>query len=354
METPGQISPEIDSKANAWTRISAATGSHSGALGRVAGPQGYGMTQANAGIDRQIASTAPEALSSLGKRQSRSSIAAVERREWTVSARTILASAQSADLRDRMLAEIALLSSADEGANWAHRNLPLKNTLIAGDADLVEVGFRDKLAAFEASSAVEMHSRVADERVTAEIADNMTTDRAAPSTASTKPSSTEPTLPERILARRRELPVKTIRLRDKEHCKHVASQPCVVCGRAPSEAHHLRFAQPRALGRKVSDEYTVPVCRLHHRDLHRYGDEASWWAGVGIEPLPIALELWRRSRLTYSLDATGSEPLSDATTPCPPALPQASRPRDRTHITKQHGLDSASGGHAGSPLTERG
>jgi hypothetical protein len=30
--------------------------------------------------------------------------------------------------------------------------------------------------------------------------------------------------------------------------------------------------------------------------LHSYGDEASWWAGVSIDPLPIALELWRRSR----------------------------------------------------------
>ena len=90
--------------------------------------------------------------------------------------------------------------------------------------------------------------------------------------------------------------VKTIRLRDKEHCRYVATQACLICGRTPSEAHHIRFAQPRALGRKVSDEYTVPVCRIHHRELHRYGDEASWWAGVGVDPLPIALELWRRSR----------------------------------------------------------
>ena len=115
-------------------------------------------------------------------------------------------------------------------------------------------------------------------------------------------------------ARRRRVAAKTIRLRDKEHCKFVSDEPCVVCGRTPTEAHHIRFAQPRALGRKVSDEYTVPVCRLHHRDLHGYGDEASWWAGVGIDPLPIALELWRRSRLTYSLAATGPSPC-----PTPPA-----------------------------------
>ena len=59
------------------------------------------------------------------------------------------------------------------------------------------------------------------------------------------------------------------RLRDKTHLKFVASQPCLVCGRSPADAHHLRFAQPRAMGRKVSDEFTVPLCRTHHRDNHR-------------------------------------------------------------------------------------
>jgi hypothetical protein len=86
---------------------------------------------------------------------------------------------------------------------------------------------------------------------------------------------------------------KTIRLRDKDHRKYVSKQPCVVCGRAPSDPHHLRFAQPRALDRKVSDEFTVPVCRLHHRKLHRHGDEAAWWNGVNIDPVPIAIALWQ-------------------------------------------------------------
>jgi hypothetical protein len=135
---------------------------------------------------------------------------------------------------------------------------------------------------------------------------------------------------------RRRVAAKTIRLRDKEHCKFVTTQPCVVCGRTPTEAHHIRFAQARALGRKVSDEYTVPVCRLHHRDLHSYDDEASWWAGVGIDPLPIALELWRRSRLTDSLDASGSEPLSDAIPP--PAAKVERAPlddaRDRSDVAE--------------------
>ena len=78
----------------------------------------------------------------------------------------------------------------------------------------------------------------------------------------------ETTAPANDSRPRRRVTAKTIRLRDKEHCKFVATQPCVVCGRTPAEAHHIRFAQPRALGRKVSDEYTVPVCRVHHRELH--------------------------------------------------------------------------------------
>jgi hypothetical protein len=69
-----------------------------------------------------------------------------------------------------------------------------------------------------------------------------------------------------------------------------------VCGRLPADAHHLRFAQPRALGRKVSDEFTVPVCRVHHRELHRHGDEAAWWQKTKIDPLPIARRLWQHAR----------------------------------------------------------
>ena len=91
---------------------------------------------------------------------------------------------------------------------------------------------------------------------------------------------------------------KTIRLRDKDHRQYVSRQPCLVCGRTPADAHHLRFAQPRALGRKVSDEFTVPVCRVHHRELHRHGDEASWWQSIKLDPLPIARRLWQRERLS--------------------------------------------------------
>ena len=82
------------------------------------------------------------------------------------------------------------------------------------------------------------------------------------------------------------------RIRDRDHVRFVAQQACLICGRKPSDAHHLRFAQSRALGRKVSDEFTVPLCRGHHRELHRHGDEATWWSSAGIDPTLSARELW--------------------------------------------------------------
>jgi hypothetical protein len=43
--------------------------------------------------------------------------------------------------------------------------------------------------------------------------------------------------------------------------------------------------------------FTVPVCRIHHRELHRSGDEAAWWQKLNIDPLPVALRLWQHTRL---------------------------------------------------------
>jgi hypothetical protein len=86
------------------------------------------------------------------------------------------------------------------------------------------------------------------------------------------------------------------RHRDKAHLKFVASQPCLVCGRSPADAHHLRFTQLRAMGRKVSDEFTVPLCRTHHRDNHRFGDEVTWWERRAIDPIATSRLLWVSTR----------------------------------------------------------
>jgi Rad52/22 family double-strand break repair protein/uncharacterized protein DUF968 len=91
-----------------------------------------------------------------------------------------------------------------------------------------------------------------------------------------------------------ELPLATPkRLRDTAHLQFVASQPCILCGRTPSHAHHIRFAQPRAMGAKVSDEFTVPLCFLHHRSLHDSGSEETWWQVHATDPLVEAKRLWQ-------------------------------------------------------------
>jgi hypothetical protein len=94
------------------------------------------------------------------------------------------------------------------------------------------------------------------------------------------------------------------RVRDREHVRYVSQQSCLICGRRPSDTHHLRFAQSSALSRKVSDEFTVPLCRGHHREVHRSGDEVAWWTKAGIDPTVAARALWLE---THPLPAMSEE-----------------------------------------------
>jgi hypothetical protein len=168
-------------------------------------------------------------------------------------------------------------------AGWAQRRLPAKNTLGVADAQGVEAAFQERVAALDREQPEEPIE------VSETAGDDVTASKET--TAVIQPLAN----PERSPPHRR-VSAKTIRLRDKDHRKFVSTQPCLVCGRTPADPHHLRFAQPRALSRKVSDEFTVPVCRLHHRELHNHGDEKKWWEGNNINPLPMALNLWKQSQ----------------------------------------------------------
>jgi len=181
-------------------------------------------------------------------------------------------------LRDQLIAEISGLKAADDLALWAHRRLPAKNTLTAGDAGAVETAF---LAMLSASAAVTPDPGPEPGVETQPVKPvNGPAAKAAPTP-----------VPELIVA------PKPARARNKAHLRFVAAQPCLVCQRSPCDAHHLKFAQPRALGRKVSDEYVVPLCRDHHRQLHRYGNEIAWWANIQAAPLEIARNLWESTLL---------------------------------------------------------
>lgn len=102
------------------------------------------------------------------------------------------------------------------------------------------------------------------------------------------------------------------RVRNKEHLKFVSSHPCLICGRQPSDAHHIRYAKLRALGRKVSDEFTVPVCRTHHREIHRHGNQAIWCDRQRLDPLKAAADLWQQTR-TGNMDAQEADSPFDLT-----------------------------------------
>jgi DNA recombination protein Rad52 len=107
------------------------------------------------------------------------------------------------------------------------------------------------------------------------------------------------------------------RLRDPEHLRHVASLPCLICARMPSHAHHLRFAQPRALGSKVSDEWTVPLCFTHHRALHDAGNEELWWQVHAVDAKAEAERLWRQTHAPrLSADPAN---IAGSEAPAPPA-----------------------------------
>ena len=100
------------------------------------------------------------------------------------------------------------------------------------------------------------------------------------------------------------------RYRNREHIRFVARQPCLLCGRKPSDPHHLRFMQPRALGRKASDEFTVPLCRIHHRALHRAANERAWWKQAGIDPVQVARQFWNETRGTKEEKKSAARPAS--------------------------------------------
>jgi ERF superfamily len=208
----------------------------------------------------------------------------------------LLSFVASGQLRDQMLAELNDIGSSDEAAKWAHRRLPDKNKLNAIDAKHIEAVFRTKLLSFAAHHA----EGIPDPKSGAEgtVTEGPSAD-AKGNGAVSESTPTETVPPQPKPKRRTDRIDKAVlthpeprRIRDRDHVRFVAQQACLICGRKPSDAHHLRFAQSRALGRKVSDEFTVPLCRGHHREVHRHGDEAAWWGEAGIDPTVSARELW--------------------------------------------------------------
>ena len=205
----------------------------------------------------------------------------------------------SAALREQLLADLAGLARPKDLDRWALSCLPTKNTLTANDARLVEAAFQGKLAAVGLANA------------------------AAIDVSPLSPAPSQPDHGNQQTAETNSEPIDKIdksvlafpelrRHRNKNHLRFVAKQPCLICARQPCDAHHLRFAQARGLGLKVSDEFTVPLCRGHHRELHRAGNEASWWATTGVDAIGMARKLWAE---THPVRTSSGATDADAATP---------------------------------------
>ena len=203
-----------------------------------------------------------------------------------------LATDASAELRDRLILELEQAEPVDLNAltAWAQRSLPLKNALSLTDAQAVELAFEAALT-----------------RQTETAPDHCEPRRPEPEAEATTPNGSSDKA-----ERDNEIVVmidKPVRERDRHHLRFVASQPCLICGRTPCDAHHVKFAQGPALGRKVSDRFTVPLCRLHHRELHRRGRERTWWTSQRIDPLVVAAVLWRTTHAVDEIsDDVGKPP----------------------------------------------
>jgi hypothetical protein len=259
----------------------------------------------------------------------------------------------SAVLRDQLITEVTGIGGPDKATQWVQKRLVAKASLSDPDARMVEDAFARRLAELDATTglaptpmthptgsitaptpdsegerdgAAGLSTDVIPEPV-GDAADAIATPApaiAAPAPpplvdALAAPAWLGPPEPEPALEPRgidkSALPIGAPRrFRDKAHLAFVASQPCTLCGRRPVDPHHIRFAQKQSLGRKVSDEFTVPLCRSHHRELHRSGSEYLWWENVGIDPLKIARKLWRRKRLQRERGTASRRRREDART----------------------------------------
>jgi hypothetical protein len=316
------------------------------------------------GEDAQTAGNGPDRRKPNGSGAARTGTFgafAKSRRPWT-SPKEALALEPSAALRDRLVGELSGLASADEATAWAQRALGAKNTLRDIDAAIVESAFASRIAELGQDNELPLPSppesgdglpAIAESpgraalmaALRASVDHGPANEAAFPADRRRRkrrprvqplaapPPPTAPSAPQLPAVNnavlwhidKSALPLsEPRRYRDRAHLKFVASQPCLRCERQPAEPHHLRFVQPRALGRKVSDEYAVPLCRTHHREVHRQGDEAAWWASAGIDALAVAHRLWQHTRLNGTpiqehIDPLCGPPMMQAVKPGPPA-----------------------------------
>jgi hypothetical protein len=233
---------------------------------------------------------------------------------------------QSIALREKLLTELGTITSADLAAAWARDALPAKNTLTPTDAKLVEDAFERRLSELPSSEATATSND-----------DSSVPQFAAPQVLATSEGT------DAGQAKGIDKSILTVaaprRYRNREHLRYVTQQACLVCGRKPSDPHHIGFTQPRALGRKVSDEFTVPLCRGHHRSVHLSRDERAWWREAAIDPIKVARKLWKEThgmgqRRLQEPALPRPHDAAAASNPCPKSehLSASAKPQEGTRL----------------------
>ncbi len=218
-------------------------------------------------------------------------------------------------LRDQLLADVAALRNDEGAALWAYRALPAKNSLTDADARQVEEAFQLKLAGFSvAADQAEEPDKSEPEPVAADQEGIPSPGPEPTDVVSVRPASTPDEGPRQQGGRKRQSRKRgQPREPDASRLTLDGALPFALTNGDEAAANDatapridkadLTLSEPRRHRNRdhlkfvrVSDEFTVPLCRLHHRALHRRGDEAAWWAEQQLEPLPVAQKLWSHTR----------------------------------------------------------
>src|SRR5262249_10640043 len=153
------------------------------------------------------------------------------------NATAVLDPTQSAALRDKLLIEVANLTSADFAVTWAAGALGAKNSLIAADAKVLEEAFEQKMSGLQ-SSAV-------DETSTTESVAMVEARPEAHAQVADGGGDRSSGIDKSVLA-----VAAPRRYRNREHLRYVALQPCLVCGRKPQNRAFERMMNAQSSGSK--------------------------------------------------------------------------------------------------------